>query len=471
MCETSPVKPRPTRARCGKKVQTAAPKGLPGRALSSETAEVSEQAVAKSSTALAEPPSEKQEADQSSAYEHKLMHVKTRQGRLLVYGGVLNGRAIRILVDGGANENFVSTQLVKELRLKTKLKHEQGSVRLADGSEVPSSHVARLSYEIGPIRDVETFHTLELGEYDMILGTPWLMRLNPLTNWRKGTLTLRRERDQDREPLEPEEKLRMRGRAGAEHILTPLDTPQLVSSPSCRVVSHAAVRQVISQRGSQTYVIRVTEKEPEGSPLPVAASAPSLFEQQIAAVLDRYPVMDPTAVPPFPKERDVEHTIELEPGAQPPSKRPYRLSPLELDELKRQLEELTSQGYIQPSKSPYGAPVLFVKKKDGSMRLCVDYRALNAVTVKNSYPLPKIDELLDRLHGAKVFSKLDLAQGYHQVRVAEADVPKTAFRCQLGHFEFKVMPFGLCNAPSHLPGPDEQGAEEVSTAAQLCSTL
>lgn len=425
------------------KVKTSRPQRV-------EAAPASEATEAKSSSDPSEVPSEKQEENPHSAYEHKLMHLKTRTGRLLVYGGELQGRAIRILVDGGANENFISERLISELRLKTKTKHEQDAVRLADGTSVPSSRVARLSYQIGPVRDTETFHSLPLGEYDMILGIPWLARLNPSTNWRKGTLTLRTRRNPARDPLQAieAETLRLRGRDGEVHILTPLDAPQMVLSPVCKVVSHQAVRQFVQKKGNHTYLVMVTEKEAEGPPLEAAQSAPSEFQKKIAAVLDKYPVMDPKAVPPFPKERDVSHQIELEPGAQPPSKRPYRLTPLELDELKKQLEELTNRGYIQPSKSPYGAPVLFVKKKDGSMRLCVDYRALNAVTVKNSYPLPKIDELLDRLHGAKVFSKLDLAQGYHQVRVAEADVPKTAFRCQLGHFEFKVMPFGLCNAPS-----------------------
>ena len=112
------------------------------------------------------------------------------------------------------------------------------------------------------------------------------------------------------------------------------------------------------------------------------------------------------------------------------------------------MEEMVNKGFVRPSTSPWGAPVLFVKKKDGSMRLCIDYRELNKVTIRNQYPLPRIDNLFDQLQGAKVFSKIDLRSGYHQLRVHDEDVPKTAFRTRYGHFEFLVMPFGLTNAPS-----------------------
>ena len=124
------------------------------------------------------------------------------------------------------------------------------------------------------------------------------------------------------------------------------------------------------------------------------------------------------------------------------------MAPAELKELKVQMEELLGKGFVKTSTSPWGAPVLFVKKKDGSLRLCIDYRQLNKVTIWNQYPLPRIDDLFDQLQGAKVFSKIDLRSGYHQLKVRREDVPKTAFRTRYGHYEFLVMPFGLTNAPA-----------------------
>ncbi|KAK8538929.1 hypothetical protein V6N12_034633 [Hibiscus sabdariffa] len=153
-------------------------------------------------------------------------------------------------------------------------------------------------------------------------------------------------------------------------------------------------------------------------------------------------------LPGLPPDRDVEFEIETYPGSAPISMAPYRMAPKELKELKIQLQELLDRGFIRPSSSPWGAPVLFVKKKDGSLRLCIDYRKLNNLTVKNKYPLPRIDDLFDQFRGATVFSKIDLRSGYYQLRVKDSDVAKTAIRTRYGHYEFLVMPFGLTNAPT-----------------------
>jgi hypothetical protein len=152
--------------------------------------------------------------------------------------------------------------------------------------------------------------------------------------------------------------------------------------------------------------------------------------------------------PGLPPDRGIAHVIPEEPGARPVYRPPYRLSPAELAETEKQVKELLLQGLIEPSNSPYGAPILFVGKKDGTLRMCCDWRRLNSQTIKSRYPLPRIDHLLDQLQGSIVFSALDLTAGYHQILIRPEDVPKTAFTTPFGHYQFKVMSFGLCNAPA-----------------------
>ena len=189
-------------------------------------------------------------------------------------------------------------------------------------------------------------------------------------------------------------------------------------------------------KGCQGYLAYVMNREVE--PLEL---------QQIPVVrefLDLFPAELPGLAP----KREVEFSIVLLPSTSPISRAPYRMAPTELRELKAQLQDLIDKGFIRPSTSPWGAPVLFVKKKDGTLRLCVDYRQLNKATVKNKYPLPRIDDLFDQLQGMEYFSKIDLQSGYHQLRIRREDTLKTAFRTRYGHYEFQVLPFGLTNAPA-----------------------
>jgi hypothetical protein len=166
------------------------------------------------------------------------------------------------------------------------------------------------------------------------------------------------------------------------------------------------------------------------------------------SIVSEYTDVFPEDLPGLPQDRQVEFRIELVPGTQPIARAPYRLAPSDMQELIKQLHELLEKGFIRPSSSPWGAPILFVKKKDGSMRMCTDYMEINKVTIKNRYPIPRIDDLFDQLQGASYFSKIDLRSGYHQVKVQEEDVQKTTFRTRYGHYEFLVMPFGLTNAPA-----------------------
>ncbi|GJS09106.1 putative reverse transcriptase domain-containing protein [Tanacetum coccineum] len=171
-------------------------------------------------------------------------------------------------------------------------------------------------------------------------------------------------------------------------------------------------------------------------------------KQKEIVVVKNFPEVFLDDLSGLPPPWEIEFQIELIPGAVPVAKSPYRLAPSELAELSGQLKELQDKGFIRPSSSPWGAPILFVKKKDGSFRMCIDYRELNKLTVKNRYPLPRIDDLFDQLQRSQFFSKIDLRSGYHQLRVHEDEIPKTAFRTRYGHFELTVMPFGLTNVPA-----------------------
>jgi hypothetical protein len=177
---------------------------------------------------------------------------------------------------------------------------------------------------------------------------------------------------------------------------------------------------------------------------------PMVFSLAVESIsmVEEFMYVFPKELPGMPPEREVEFYIDLIRGTAPITKRPYRMAPTELAELKLQIAELQQKGYICPSSSPWGASVLFVTKKDGSMRMCIDYWSLNEVTIKNKYPLPRIDDLFDQLQGAKYFSKIDLRLGYHQLRIKEADVQKTTFVTRYGQYEFTVMPFGLTKAPA-----------------------
>jgi hypothetical protein len=169
--------------------------------------------------------------------------------------------------------------------------------------------------------------------------------------------------------------------------------------------------------------------------IPVACAFPDVFPEDLSGM---------------PPGQDVEFIIELQPGTTPISRWPFKMTPKELAELKVQFNELLDKGYIHLSSSRWGCPALFMKKKDQSLRLCVDFQPLNAITIKNKYLLPRIDILFDQLAGAKVFSKVNLHSGYHQIKIRPEDVPKTAFSTRYGLYEYLVMSFGLTNAPAHF---------------------
>jgi hypothetical protein len=208
---------------------------------------------------------------------------------------------------------------------------------------------------------------------------------------------------------------------------------------------------IVNNEVEDIHIVHITEKLDKGSTKEPKLSISNLTLIQNNELEDwMIKYKDVLVEPPegLPPNRDIEHSIELIPGAVPQMQPPYRHSYKEELELQKQLQELINTSCISPSISPWGAPVLFIKKKDGSLRLCVDYRKLNKLTIKDSFMIPRIDDFLDSLGNAKVFTKLDLHQAYHQVRVWEEDKYKTAFRTKYGIYEFNVLPFGLTNAPA-----------------------
>ncbi|GJX90416.1 putative reverse transcriptase domain-containing protein [Tanacetum coccineum] len=259
---------------------------------------------------------------------------------------------------------------------------------------------------------------VELGSFDAIISTDWLAKYQAIIvcaekivriPWRNKTLIIH-------------------GDGSNQGNVTRLN------------IISCTKTQKYMEKGFPIFLAHVTAKEVEDK------SEKKRLED--VPIVKDFPYVFPEDLPGLPPTRQVEFQIDLVPGAAPVARAPYRLAPSEMKELSEQLKELSDKGFIRPSSSPWGAPVLFVKKKDGSFRMCIDYRELNKLTVKNRYPLPRIDDLFDQLQGSSVYSKIDLRSGYHQLRVREEDIPKTAFRTRYGHYEFQVMPFGLTNAPA-----------------------
>ena len=358
------------------------------------------------------------------------------------------GHPATALIDSGASACFMDSKFAQQHHIATQSLDKQQRVDLATGVRTHVNKQANnISIQCKTYHDHQHFMVLPLSGNDIILGMNWLRRLNPKINWRRDLVRLWHCNRSHTLKVGPEQV-----QANAQlQSLTATSQPNTKSAEqeskkSQGRISAREVRKLINKEqvealivGTMTVGGRIDEEDESKEELEKCA------QEILSEYKDVFPEELPKCLPP---KRDVDHRIELEQGTIPPYKGIYRMSPAELDEMRKQLDDLLSAGFIQPSRSPFGAPVLFVKKKDGSMRMCIDYRALNAVTVKNRYALPRVDELLDRLRGAKYFSKLDLRSGYHQVRIRAEDISKTAFRTRYGHFEFLVLPFGLTNAPA-----------------------
>ncbi|GJS33059.1 putative reverse transcriptase domain-containing protein [Tanacetum coccineum] len=302
---------------------------------------------------------------------------------------LLNNRYASVLFDIGADRSFVSTAFSSQIDITPTALDHYYDVELADGRIIGLNTILR-GYTLNFLNHPFNIDLMpiELGSFDTIIGMDRLAKYQAII-------------------------------VCAEKIVRiPWGNETLIVRGDGSNQGNKTLLNIISCTKTQKYMLK---------------GCLIFLEHDL-------PGLSPT--------RQVEFQIDLIPGAAPVARASYRLAPSEMKELSEQLKELSDKGFIRPISSPWGAPVLFVKKKDGSFQMCIDYRELNKLMMKNRYPLPRIDDLFDQLQGSSVYSKIDLRSGYHQLRVREEDIPKTAFRTRYGHYEFQVMPFGLTNAPA-----------------------
>ncbi|KAJ9543643.1 hypothetical protein OSB04_023350 [Centaurea solstitialis] len=329
--------------------------------------------------------------------------------------GWVKGVPVEVLVDSGASHSFISPHVATALDMPIASDRRLG-VRLGDGHRVMTQGeckgVELLLDNFGTVVDA---FILEMGHLDMILGVSWLKKQGKVTfDWVEKLISFYQEGKEIVLKAVMEKKKEIKG-SGDRGMLASFFSALFDKNNLKDVVG--TTQLIDQQRKELEAVLQLYE---------------SIFQE----------------VSGLPPKRDIEHQIELYGTGEPVSVRPYRYPHHHKNEIEKQVREMLQQGIIRHSLSAFSSPVILVKKKDGTWRMCVDYRELNKATVPDKYPIPVVEELLDELNGARYFSKLDLKSGYHQIRVRESDVGKTAFRTHEGHYEFLVMPFGLMNAPA-----------------------
>ncbi|KAD6453982.1 hypothetical protein E3N88_08688 [Mikania micrantha] len=332
----------------------------------------------------------------------------------LRFTGSVKGKSVQVLLDGGSTHCFVQTRMASHLNLTIEA-IAPFSVLVGSGERLPCTGLAKqVPLVIQQHTIIVDFYVLPLQGWDIVLGVSWLSTLGPVIT---DYSTSRFEFTQD-----------------GKNITWQGDT-----LATLQPIQFNGLRR-LAQTDSIDELFHLALASPD---LPVPSDCPADL-QAILTKLDMV-FQPPTGLPP---NRSHDHSINLLPNHSTVSVRPYRYPHFQKQEIENLVSEMLSQGIIRPSTSPFSSPVLLVRKKDGTWRFCVDYRSLNAITIRDRFPIPSIDELFHELHGAQFFSKLDLLAGYHQIRLKDSDITKTAFRTHDGHYEFLVMPFGLTNAPS-----------------------
>ena len=369
----------------------------------------------------------------------RLCHPSSSMPRSLVYRLETTGGMIDALLDSGADVSLVSEAIVQRRGIQTEPLEDPLYVVLADRTRVlATSCVPSLPLARDGWTDEVRCVVVPTLTQPLFLGRDWLQRWNPVIDWVSGELSVAeavrpwRPKGDVQTCTQPESQL------GEQSEVTPSAYRKMCRKAGrCRAAVHAA---------TLLMVVRAVVTHPATS------AAPLPPPPEVKALMDDFPKVFEEAEG-VEKDPPVRHPIRLEDGAKPSHVKPYRFTETQRNEMREQVIQLLQKGWIRPSSSPWGAPVLLVPKKDGTWRFCVDFRNLNAVTVRDSFPLPRIDDLLHKVGQAKVFSKMDMQSGFHQVPMEEISIETTAFSLPeavegSAHYEWIVMPFGLMNAPS-----------------------
>jgi hypothetical protein len=335
----------------------------------------------------------------------------------------VKGAPLHFIVDSGSQKNLISAEVIKRLDLPMTPHPQPYTIGwLRQGRDLCVSQQCRLPYDIKPFKDEVLCDISPLEVCDVLLGQPYLWKRHVVYESRPRSVIITLGRQLYR-------------------------IPEVASPTAISLISAKQCSKVISQTGKFIFFVIHAHSKQKVATSMASTQSLSLQQKQVDGIVEEYRDIfsSPTGVP---THCQVKHPIDLTPDTPLPNGPVYHRSLMENDEIRHQIQELLQKGHIRPNSSPCGSPIVLVQKKDGTWRLCIDYRALNKITVRNRYPIPRIDDLLDQLKGEKFFNKIDLKSGYHQVPIEPTDVWKTTFKSKEGLFEWLVMPFGLTNAPT-----------------------